>query len=204
MSAVLETLIARLVAAEARLAALERHEQSPSGDGAGELLLLDSSGHAAPHANNVQDIGSTGSNWRSIYLGTDVYYNGDLKPGRNTTNYTAYAYVPIATPVDNASWNGDAHAATDSALLDTSSVFSLPPGIKAVVLAVEVKDETPQAAISFGPASDKLGALVLYTQAANYYASGSGIVPCDANGDIYVKLWEEFDYVYLRVVGYYI
>ena len=41
-----------------------------------------------------------------------------------------------------------------------------------------------------------------HTQAPNVYVKTSGVVPCDANGDIYWKQGAQLDYVYIRIIGY--
>jgi len=40
------------------------------------------------------------------------------------------------------------------------------------------------------------------TQVANRFIYVAGIIPCDANGDVYFKQAGELDAVYLQITGY--
>ncbi len=115
-------------------------------------------------------------------------------------------FVPLAAPLTSTSWDGDAKATTDSASIDLSSVFGAPAGIKAVYVEMEIADASVGTPCSLAPTATYVGtpALTIYTYVANQYSAATGIIPCDANGDIYFKCWSNTDNVTIRIWGYWI
>lgn len=113
------------------------------------------------------------------------------------SNNTAAAtkFVPLVTPLTSASWDGDAKTVADNGTIDLSVVFGAPAGIEAALVVMTIYDETPGVlAVA--------GALPVWTQVANIATAGSGIVPCDANGDFAWACTEELDYVKIELYGY--
>jgi hypothetical protein len=142
----------------------------------------------------------------------DVVYKTNLRPYRNSTQYTAYAYVPLATPLTSTSFDGDAFSNTAKTLIDLSTVYGVPPGVKAVDCYIAIRD-------SGSAATDcrlVLGATNTTNVGRNFDCSGlpndtwernNAIVPCDANGDIYYEIFASgegtFD-LYIQIFGYYL
>jgi len=100
-----------------------------------------------------------------------------------------------------------------SGLVDLSSVFGAPAGIKAVLLYVRASDSASSSSncyIGFSP-NDTADSWALvnkpYDQANNTYRHAQGIVPCDANGDIYYQIeasGANTMNVYLEIWGYWL
>lgn len=132
----------------------------------------------------------------------NLRYSGNLQPGRNSTYYTGYVFVPLVTPLTSSTYDGDAVAA--SSWITLTSLFSAPAGLKAVSLSVVAKDAGVPSRVSIGPDSSNYLAIVLYTQVANVLIGANGIVPCDANGNIYISVSENIDYVFIRIYGYFL
>ena len=101
--------------------------------------------------------------------------------------------VFLTTPLTSTSWDGDSFSTTAKTLIDLSSVFSAPAGIKAVLVEIRAKDSASSSsncyfALSPNDTADSW-ALVNkpYDQANDTYRHVQGIVPCDANGDVYYQ-----------------
>ena len=154
-----------------------------------------------------------------IYLGRNadpgvgnVAYAGVLKSYKNATEYTAYAFVPLTTPLTSASWDGDSRSSSPKTLIDLSAVFGAPAGIKAVLLSVQVRDSTSSTGDAFIIFSDDNtageGIVVGCNGIRNdAWAYNQAIVPCDANGDIYYQTVSTgvltLDIV-VKIIGYWI
>jgi hypothetical protein len=132
----------------------------------------------------------------------NLRYSGNLQPGRNSTYYTGYVFVPLGSALMNSGYDGDAVAA--SSWLTLTSLFNVPAGVKAIAALVTARDETVGVAFCLGPDSSNYMAVCGYTQVASVYANGSGVVPCDANGNVYLYLGSEVDNIYVRIWGYFI
>lgn len=134
-------------------------------------------------------------------------YQGDLKPYRNTTAYTGYVFVPLTTPLTSTSFDGDDRIDTQNGVVDLSSVFSAPAGIKAIACTLSVKCGTINKQVALGPSETYYYAIHQHTQVANQLVEISGTVPCDANGDVYFytdAVEGGAMTVYWRIWGYYI
>lgn len=101
-------------------------------------------------------------------------------------------FVPLTAPLTSTSWDGDSFSTTAKTLIDLSAVFGAPAGIKAVMVVVALRDSGSAA----GDARLILGARNVSGegipfdcngQANDTYEREFGIVPCDANGDIYYQ-----------------
>jgi hypothetical protein len=113
-------------------------------------------------------------------------------------------FVRLQAPLTSTSWDGDAKTTADSGILDLSAVFTAPAGITAALVAAYIKDASVSQAMSLGPTSTYNNALGLSTQVANVYLYHQGIVPCDNNGDFYVKFWHDMDNVGIEIWGYWL
>ncbi|MDO8683474.1 MAG: hypothetical protein Q7N50_08335 [Armatimonadota bacterium] len=127
--------------------------------------------------------------------------------------FVGYVFVPLTSPLTSTSWDGDSFSTTAPTLIDLSAVFGVPAGVKAVYLSVVINDSgsaaTADVNISFYPASGGIFAHVVYCGgiANDAMAAAQGIVPCDANGDVYYSITASgvgtLD-VRIRIFGYWI
>ena len=102
----------------------------------------------------------------------------------------------------STSWDGDAKV-TASGTIDLSAVFGLPAGIKAISVSLLFVDETVGVWGSLNSTSTSgSDGISGVTTIANRYAIVDGIVPCDANGDVYFGHGGELDAVHIRITGY--
>ena len=143
-----------------------------------------------------------------IRVTTDVWVIGDYKNYRNATTYTGYIFVPLATPATSTAFDGDLYDVdNDGAVIDLSASFGIPAGVKAVSISVAGYCATVGKRFRIGPSSTYGDALEIHCQAANVWSDNSGVVPCDANGDVYFTTdavhGAEFA-VYMRIWGYWI
>ena len=108
---------------------------------------------------------------------------GDYKNYRNATTYTGYIFVPMATIVQVV--GGPYSTSTDEVTLDLSTL-GLPAGVKAVSVRMQGACPTANAWIALGVGAANPLVVVMFNQVSNLTVSMAGIVPCDANGDIYL------------------
>ena len=95
-------------------------------------------------------------------------------------------------PLPSTAWDGDSRSTTAKTLIDLSTVFGVPAGVKAVDVLVAIRDSgsaagtayfllSPNATASSGKF---IGCSGLTNSAFTY---GSFTCPCDANGDVYFQ-----------------
>ena len=106
-----------------------------------------------------------------------------------------YTFIPLATPLTSTSWDGDSHSTTAMTLIDLSAVFSAPAGIRAVLVIAHAKDSgsagiTDGCCFRLAPSAAPAGAggaffLRLEGIVNDAWHAEMGVVPCDANGDVY-------------------
>lgn len=127
--------------------------------------------------------------------GDVTYVAGNLRPYRNSTQYTAYAYVPLLTAASSTSWDGDSYSTTAKTLIDLSSVFGLPAGIKAIYARIIARDSSGSANASIyfildGTNTATIGSLGARPSGLpnDFWADNCGMVACDSNGDIYYQI----------------
>lgn len=103
-------------------------------------------------------------------------------------------FVPLTTPLTSTAWDGDSYSTTGKTLIDLSSVFSAPAGIKAVEVLIYARDSgsATNSGVYFGLSPNDTGgqwAVVCAPRGLpnDYYAFQSGKCPCDANGDVYYQ-----------------
>jgi len=123
-------------------------------------------------------------------------------------------FVPLATPKTSSSFNGDSFSTVGTATqIDTSSVFGLPAGVKAILLEITVRDSGSAAAtnlyLEVGPSATITYALSCrpHGRPDDSWESVLGIVPCDVNGNVWYKILasnvDTMD-VWLRIFGYWL
>ena len=76
--------------------------------------VLTAPGHIVPNADLAYDLGSTSSQWRSIYVGTGTIYIGGIALGVNENNYVTVDGNPIITinTAGNLTVQGDVNIGT--------------------------------------------------------------------------------------------
>jgi len=99
-------------------------------------------------------------------------------------------FVPLTTALTSASWDGDSFSDTVLTVIDLSAVFSVPPAVKAVLLTVQMRDSGSvgtRTYVAFGPNNAVPVSLIAESTGLpnDTLVSAEGIVPCDANGDLY-------------------
>jgi len=122
-------------------------------------------------------------------------------------------FYPLTAQLTSTSWDGDARSTTAKTLIDLSSVFEAPAGVKAVIVNAAVRDSGSAAAadalLCLGPNNSSLaGPKISCAGLPNdVWAYGSFTVPCDSNGDIYYQIVASgsgtMD-VYLEIWGYWL
>ena len=120
--------------------------------------------------------------------------------------------VFLTTPLTSTAWDGDAYSTTSKTKIDLSSVFSVPAGVKAVLVKVALRDSASASGLYYiqfsGVSSGTNYSLTLESPPINdRFGYGQGIVPCDANGDIYYNVVASgsgtMD-IYLEIWGYWL
>jgi len=123
----------------------------------------------------------------------DLVYSSALKTYKNSTAYTAYAYVPLMTPLTSTSWDGDARSDTSSTLLDLALVFGLPANVKAIVVRMFVRDSaawgTNNLFFAIGGNATN-AACVVRTFGGDVFTESVGAV-CPTDGNSKVYYWVE-------------
>lgn len=118
----------------------------------------------------------------------------------------------LTTPLISTSWDGDSFSDTSKTLIDLSSVFGAPGGIKAVLLDVSIRDSGSagtDCSLILSPNNTAYEGLWVDCsgQTNDSWERQTMIVPCDANGDIYYQVDASgtgtMD-IYLRIWGYWI
>lgn len=113
-------------------------------------------------------------------------------------------FVPLTTPLTSTSWDGDSKGTGDRATVDLSAAFGVPAGVKAVLMTIQTTGDAANDYIRFGPNSGNSFALTCRTQVASQIMHASGIVPCDANGDVYCYTSGTVESVYVWIWGYWL
>jgi hypothetical protein len=101
-------------------------------------------------------------------------------------------WVYLSLPLTSTSWDGDSYSTTAKTLIDLSTVFGAPAGIKAIDVYVDVRDSGSSGAscwVILAPTN--AGGQGKVTRCGglpdDYHHSESHVVPCDSNGDIYYQ-----------------
>lgn len=128
----------------------------------------------------------------AVYLGiSKKAADSDKLDGLNSTDFGRPVF--LTTALTSTSWNGDAYSTTSKTKIDLSSVFSVPAGVKAVLVKVALRDSASASGLYYvqfsGVSSGTNYSLTLESPPINdRFGYGQGIVPCDANGDIYYNI----------------
>jgi len=123
-------------------------------------------------------------------LTTGKAADSDKLDGYDSTDFGRPVF--LAKPKTSTSWDGDARSTTSATKIDTSDVFGIPDGVKALIVRVLARDSAsfPNTSTYFqiGPASSANNQIRLYPVGGDIMATVTGICNCDANGDIYYSL----------------
>ena len=109
------------------------------------------------------------------------------------------------TPYTSTSYDGDDVVAVGNFTLDTSAVFGIPAGVRAVIVYLRGTWATAGATryTALTAAGDATAAALIYAQVANIPTSIQAIIPCNANGDIDVYVvGANMNDTIIRIVGY--
>ena len=133
-----------------------------------------------------------------------------VKESQIMSNYGRPVF--LSTPLTSTSWDGDSFSTTSKTLIDLSAVFGVPAGVKAVSVKIALRDSGSAAASCVfqlsGISSGTNYSLTAQASPINdRYAYFNGIVPCDANGDVYYQINASGSAtmdVYLEIWGYWL
>ena len=146
-----------------------------------------------------------------LYL-VDISQITDVDKAHKIARSTLLGETWLTTPLTSTDWDGDAFSTTAKTKIDLSSVFSVPAGVKAVLVKVALRDSASASGsyhIQFsGVSSGTNYSLTVEAPPINdRFGYGQGIVPCDANGDIYYNIVASgsgtMD-IYLEIWGYWL
>ena len=110
----------------------------------------------------------------------------------------------LTPPLTSTSWDGDNKGTGDRATVDLSAVFGVPVGVKAVLMSIQTQGNAANDYIRFGPDSTHNYVLACRTQVAGVINVVNGVVPCDANGDVYCYTSGDVESVYVWIWGYWL
>jgi len=121
-------------------------------------------------------------------------------------------FIALTTPLTSTSWDGDSFSTTAKTKIDLSAVFGVPAGVKAVLVKVALRDSGSAAAscvfqLSGVSSGTNYSLTAIASPIADRFAYYSGIVPCDANGDVYYQINASGSAtmdVYLEIWGYWL
>ena len=137
------------------------------------------------------------------YLGISAKAaDSDKLDGLDSTDFGRPVF--LTTPLTSTSWDGDTKTPDDRAIVDLSAVFGVPAGVKAVMMTIQTQANAVNDYIRFGPNSTYNYALTCRTTVASQIAHASGIVPCDANGDVYCYPSGTVEGIWVWIWGYWL
>ena len=103
-------------------------------------------------------------------------------------------FVPLATPLTSTSWDGDSVSTqATGVLIDLSTTHNVPAGVKAVMVRCYIRDSASATTnnLYFALSSGSTGVAQFAIRCSglpnDYMTDVSGIVPCNADGDIYYR-----------------
>ena len=103
-------------------------------------------------------------------------------------------FVPLTTPLTSTSWDGDSVSTqATGVLIDLSTTHNVPAGVKAVMVRCYIRDSASATtnnlyfSLSSGSTSGAQFVIRCSGLPNDYLTDVSGIVPCNADGDIYYR-----------------
>jgi hypothetical protein len=168
-------------------------------------------GTSDPGTNNLVVEGTIKDGSGIAYLKSNAKAaDSDKLDGLDSTDFGRPVF--LAAPLTSTAWDGDSFSTTSKTLIDLSTVFGVPSGIKAVLTKIALRDSGSDAiSCTFQLSGVSSGTNYSLTAQASpindRYAYFNGIVPCDANGDIYYVVTASgsgtMD-IYLEIWGYWL
>jgi hypothetical protein len=159
-------------------------------------------------------IGNTAYSQIGAFGEGDILISGDLVKVPVYDGYVGYIFHPLPTHATSANWLGSLHSTTSKTVIDLSVQFGLPPNIKAVSIRLAASDSSSSGAgLYFAVSPNGTAGTDHYVVVRpsglpnNYVSENSGVVTCDANGDIWfqcVASGTNTLSVYLLITGYWI
>ena len=110
-------------------------------------------------------------------------YSGVFK--HSSSGKLVYPMHYLTASLTSTSWDGDSKTAANNGTIDLSAVFGVPAGVKAVLVRLSAQSSSVGNVAQLGPSSGQNNAVFARTQVTNVYSDSFGLVPCDANGDVY-------------------
>lgn len=131
---------------------------------------------------------------------------GDLMHYRGGSHRIGYIFVPKAPGATSTSWDGDSKAVATYDIDTSASPWSLPAGVKAVAIRLAGRWSSINGgyAVVARQKNGSTGPIVCRPQEADIYHENSGIVPCDANGDIEIQVVGAAADCILEIHGYWV
>lgn len=143
----------------------------------------------------------------------NIGFSGSLISYKNSTEYTGYVFVPLSTPLTSTSFDGDSFSTTAATLIDLSSVFGVPAGVKAILARVVIRDSGSAAGtdLYIGLGSSNSVPHSTYIRCSgmpnDVYVEKTEMIMCNSDGDIYYNInasgTNTMD-VIIRIWGYWI
>ena len=103
-------------------------------------------------------------------------------------------FIALTTPLTSTSWDGDAISSQATGIvIDLSTTHGVPAGVKAVMVRCYIRDSASATTnnLYFGLSSGSTSTAQFTIRCSglpnDYLTDVCGIVPCDANGDIYYR-----------------
>ena len=102
--------------------------------------------------------------------------------------------IRLTAPLTSTDWNGDRYSTTAKTKIDLSAVFSVPAGVSAVLVLLQIRDSassTSEVGMGFAPndTADQYSFFQSLRGMGNNYSEYVTVtIPCDANGDIYYQI----------------
>jgi hypothetical protein len=113
----------------------------------------------------------------------------------STANAVWHGWTFLTAPLTSTSWDGDAYSTSAKTLIDLSSVFGVPAGVKAVSIRVSARDSasgtTTGLYVLVSPNNTSGSTPIIARPSGrgnDEYDEAAGTCPCDANGDIYYQI----------------
>jgi hypothetical protein len=177
-------------------------------EGVISYLFIDQAPVTCTHGLAVGYSGAVPDNI-DLLVKNDLVHEGNLISKKGGVEYPGYSFVPLSAPLTSTAWDGDAYSTTAATLLDLSAVFGVPANVKAVAVRLACNDSaawgTNNLYVSLGPSASYYYALACHAFGGDVRNSVQGIVPCDANGDLYYRILASgagtLD-VFIEIIGY--
>ena len=142
----------------------------------------------------IAHVGSGGAAHADVTTSADGFMTATDKTKLNGITELATRFVPLTTPLTSTSWDGDAKSTTAKTKIDLSVVFGVPAKAKGIFVRLTARDSGSSAGycqLALSPnATAGSVAVQAYLQGVpnDVYVSANGVVPCDANGDVYYQI----------------